>query len=145
MFFFVAVGLGTFSQALEIPELCWSATMSKASPKSPKSPKARAAASTFHLSNPGIACTAAFSTLRQISTTLPFRLTPCKLVQARGQSHKGTFSLTKDTEKVIDLGNQLQVHVERINNNVGRLYFVATNQMPKAIRVREPNADRQAL
>ncbi|KAK9918374.1 hypothetical protein WJX75_003590 [Coccomyxa subellipsoidea] len=61
---------------------------------------------------------------------------------ARGQSHKGTFSFIKDTEKVIDLGNQLQVHVEKINNNVGRLYFVATNQMPRSIVVREPNADR---
>ena len=71
------------------------------------------------------------------------KMIPFNLVQARGQSHKGTFSFIKDTEKVIDLGNQLQVHVEKINNNVGRLYFVATNQMPRSIVVREPNADRR--
>ncbi len=66
------------------------------------------------------------------------------VLQARGQSHKATFSLIKDTQKALDLGNGLEAHIERINSNVGRLYFVATNNMPKHIVVTEPNADRHS-
>lgn len=60
-------------------------------------------------------------------------------MQAR--SNKAAFSFLKDTEKVVDLGDGLEVHVERINSNIGRLYFAAAKQMPLII-VREPNTER---
>jgi len=64
---------------------------------------------------------------------------PALAVQAR--SNKAAFSFLKDTEKVVDLGNGLEMHVERINSNIGRLFFAAAKQMPGII-VREPNAER---